>query len=77
MSQSTGTSGINAGGDIFVYTPPKVTTVMRGDFLVSYGPWVTLPAGEPFPNVGVFEIEAGSGELVAMNMVVARTVTIT
>lgn len=73
---TSGTVGVDAAGNMFVYTPPVVTALALGS-MVSYGPWVTIQDGDSLPAAPtIVEVEDGSAPLQAANQVVYRTVTL-
>lgn len=76
MSSSLSTSvvGLDQAGRAVSYVPPRATNVPRGS-TVTYGPWLAVPPGGLGP--GVYEIQAGSGDLQAANSGFIRTVTMT
>ena len=77
MPIGTGANGINPAGDISVYAAGNVTVIDRGTSMVSYGPWLTLNPGDPFPGTGLIVYEIQSGQMQADNQVFIRTVTVT
>lgn len=70
----TGRSGYDAQGNMLVYQPPNATLVVER--AVTYGPWITIEAGQDGPGPGVYEIGANSGVLRGQQQVTYRSVTI-
>lgn len=75
---STADVGVTVNNTAFVYANGQVTQVPKGS-TVTYGPWLTVDAGDTLPNAGllVIEIQSGSAMLQAMNQAFLRTVTLT
>lgn len=74
---STADVGITPNNTAFVYANGQVTQVPKGS-TVTYGPWVTIQAGDALPNTALVIIEIqGSGEAQAANSGFIRTVTLT
>ena len=78
MAISTGRSGFGLVSQVVqIYAPPYVASIPKGA-TVTYGNWVTVPAGGGIPaGPAILEFQSGSGEMQADNQVVWRTVTIT
>ena len=78
MPISTGRSGFGLVSQaVQIYAPPYVASIPKGA-TVTYGNWVTVPAGSAPPQGPIIlEFASGSGEMQADNQVVWRTVTIT
>ena len=78
MPISTGRSGFGLVSQaVQIYAPPYVASIPKGA-TVTYGPWVTLQAGDLTPAAPVvIEVQSGSGALQANNQIAWRTVTIT
>ena len=77
MAISTGVSGIDAAGDAFIYQPPNVVPVAKGNTVVN-GQYVQIPAGDAWPSgPGVWQLAGGSGASTVTATLTFRTVTIT
>lgn len=78
MPISTGRSGFGLVSQaVQIYAPPYVASIPKGAS-VTYGNWVTVPAGGAVPQGPlILEFQSGSGQMQADNQVVWRTVTIT